>query len=197
MSGKLFAVAQETKLHCDIRPSFATAFRNWRLKSNISLKTIAADLGVSIATVNSWGLGNRFPTGRHFEMLADYTGMPPCRLFCIMADKCVPAECLKLHCDIRASFATAFRNWRLKSNISLKTIAADLGVSIATVNSWELGNRFPTGRHFELLADYTGMPPCRLFCTMADKCVPAECLLALPKRKQPDAGAPRRPLHSK
>jgi transcriptional regulator with XRE-family HTH domain len=90
----------------------------------------------------------------------------------------------KLHCDIRASFATAFRNWRLKSDIPLKKIATDLGVSIATVNSWESGKRFPTGRHFEMLTDYTGVPPCRLFCVMADKCVPAECLLALPKKKR-------------
>jgi transcriptional regulator with XRE-family HTH domain len=88
-----------------------------------------------------------------------------------------------LHCDIRASFATAFRNWRLKNNVPLKTIAQDLGVSIATVNSWESGTRFPTGRHFEMLIDYLGVPPCRLFCVMVDKCVPAECLLALPKKK--------------
>jgi transcriptional regulator with XRE-family HTH domain len=93
------------------------------------------------------------------------------------------AQKSNLHCDIRASFATAFRNWRLKSNIPLKKIAMDLGVSIATVNSWELGERFPTGRNFERLVDYTGVPPCRLFCVMADKCVPAECLLALPKKK--------------
>jgi transcriptional regulator with XRE-family HTH domain len=89
-----------------------------------------------------------------------------------------------LRCDIRASFATAFCNWRLKNNVPLKQIAIDLGVSIATVNSWELGKCFPTGRHFQMLADYTGVPPCRLFCVMADKCVPAECLLALPKKKR-------------
>jgi transcriptional regulator with XRE-family HTH domain len=90
----------------------------------------------------------------------------------------------KLHCDIRGSFATAFRNWRLKNNVPLKRVATDLGVSIATVNSWESGKCFPTGRHFEMLADYTGVPPCRLFCVMADRCVPAECLLALPKKKR-------------
>jgi len=89
----------------------------------------------------------------------------------------------RLHCDIRASFATAFRNWRLKSNIPLKQVAMDLGVSIATVNSWERGKRFPTGRHFEMLTDYTGVPPCRLFCVMADKCVPSDCLLAMSKKK--------------
>ena len=90
----------------------------------------------------------------------------------------------KLRCDIRASFATAFRNWRLEENIPLKKIAADLGVSIGTVNTWESGKCFPTGRHFQMLADYTGVPPCRLFCVMAAKCIPAECLLALPKNKR-------------
>jgi transcriptional regulator with XRE-family HTH domain len=90
----------------------------------------------------------------------------------------------KLHCDIRASFATAFYNWRLKNNIPLRQIAKDLGVSIATVNTWESGKRFPAGRNLETLANYTGVPPCRLFCVMANKCVPSECLLALPKKKR-------------
>jgi transcriptional regulator with XRE-family HTH domain len=94
------------------------------------------------------------------------------------------AQGSSLHCNVRASFATAFRNWRLKNNVPLKRIAVDLGISIATVNSWESGKRFPTGRHVERLADYTGMPPCRLFCVMADKCVPSDCLLAMPKKKR-------------
>ena len=87
-------MAQETKFHCDVRASFATAFRNWRLKENIPLKQVAKDLGVSIATVNTWESGKCFPTGRHFEMLVNYAGVPPCKLFCIMADKCVPPDCL-------------------------------------------------------------------------------------------------------
>ena len=82
------------------------------------------------------------------------------------------------HCDIRASFATALSNWRKKSNLPLKQVAKDLGLSMATINSWELGQRFPSGRNFERLVDYTGLPPCRLFCVMADQCVPAACLLA-------------------
>ena len=94
------------------------------------------------------------------------------------------AQEIHFRCDIRASFATAFRNWCLKENIPLKQVAADLGVSLATVSMWESGKRFPTGRHFEMLTDYTDMPPCRLFCVMADKCKPAECLLALPKKKR-------------
>jgi transcriptional regulator with XRE-family HTH domain len=87
------------------------------------------------------------------------------------------------HCDIRASFATAFRTWREKNNIPLKKVAKELSLSIATVNSWEQGKRFPTGRNLEMLANYTGVPPCRLFCVMADKCVPAECMLAMPKKR--------------
>jgi transcriptional regulator with XRE-family HTH domain len=87
------------------------------------------------------------------------------------------------HCDIRVSFATAFSNWRRKNKVPLKTIAKVLGVSVSTVSSWELGERFPTGYNFELLVDYTGLPPCKLFCVMADKCVPADCLLAMSQLK--------------
>ena len=89
----------------------------------------------------------------------------------------------KSRCDIRASFATAFRNWRLKNNVPLKKVAKDLGLSVSTINSWELGERFPTGYNFEMLADYTGVPPCKLFCIMADKCVPADCLMAMGRKR--------------
>jgi transcriptional regulator with XRE-family HTH domain len=85
---------------------------------------------------------------------------------------------------VRASFATAFTNWRRKSKVPLKKIAKDLGVSISTVSSWGLGECFPTGYNFELLVEYTGLPPCKLFCVMADKCVPAHCLLAMRRIKR-------------
>lgn len=85
------------------------------------------------------------------------------------------------HCDIRTSFAKAFGAWRRKNHVQLKEVAAGLGISVSTVSSWEQGERFPTGEHFQALVNYTGVPPCRLFCVMADKCVPAECLLALRK----------------
>ncbi len=85
----------------------------------------------------------------------------------------------KFHCDLRASFAAALSNWRRKNRIPLKAIAKELGVSISTVASWESGEYFPTGYNLELLVDYTGLPPCRLFCVMADKCVPGECVLAM------------------
>ena len=89
----------------------------------------------------------------------------------------------KSRCDIRASFAIAFRNWRQKNNVPLKKVARDLGLSVSTINSWELGERFPTGYNFEMLVDYTGVPPCKLFCIMADKCVPADCLMAMGRKR--------------
>jgi transcriptional regulator with XRE-family HTH domain len=92
--GKLLRVTPKPRFKCDIRASFAVAFSMWRRKRNIPLKKIARDLGLSVATVNSWELGKRFPTAYNFEMLSNYTGVPPCRLFCVMADKCVPTECL-------------------------------------------------------------------------------------------------------
>jgi len=82
------------------------------------------------------------------------------------------------HIDIRGCFAGAFRNWREKHHMPLKQIALELNVSIATVQSWESGQRFPTGHHFEMIVEFTGMPPCRLLCVMSDKCVPTDCLLA-------------------
>lgn len=81
----------------------------------------------------------------------------------------------------RASFAIALSNWRREKRIPIKKIAGDLGVSIATISMWESGKRFPGGYNLEILLEYTGLPPCKLFCIMADKCVPADCQLALPK----------------
>jgi transcriptional regulator with XRE-family HTH domain len=89
----------------------------------------------------------------------------------------------KFHCDIRTSFATSFRNWRLKKRLPLKKVAKDLGLAVSTVNSWELGKKFPTGYNFELLANYAGVPPCKLFCVKADQCVPADCLLAMGRKR--------------
>ncbi len=92
------------------------------------------------------------------------------------------------HCDVRASFATALSNWRRENKIPLKTIAGDLGVSISTIASWESGEYFPTGYNFEVLVEYTGLPPCKLFCVMAGQCVQAECSLAMRKITAPRVG---------
>jgi transcriptional regulator with XRE-family HTH domain len=80
-------------------------------------------------------------------------------------------------CEIRQSFANAFREWRRKQGIPLKQIAADLGFSVATIHKWERGERFPTGHNFELLATYTGQPPCQLLCVHARHCHPGGCRL--------------------
>ena len=85
-------------------------------------------------------------------------------------------------CSLWPGPQTSFSNWRLKNKIPLKKIARDLGLSVSTVSSWELGERFPSGHNFERLVDYTGVPPCKLFCVMADKCVPVDCLLAMGRR---------------
>ena len=90
-----------------------------------------------------------------------------------------------IKCDIRNSFAIAFKNWRRKNKVPLKQIAADLGVSVNAISLWELGKSFPTGEHFEILAAYTGQSPCQLFCIMADQCQPDQCLLA--KWSRPEA----------
>jgi hypothetical protein len=61
--------------------------------------------------------------------------------------------------------------------IPLKQIVAELGYSIATISKWERGERFLTGRNFELLADYTGQPTCDLLCAHACRCHGGGCLL--------------------
>ena len=98
----------------------------------------------------------------------------------------------KFDCDVCASFALAFNTWRRKNKVPLKQIAQDLGLSISTVSAWGAGEHFPSGPHFARLVTYTGVPPCKLFCVMADKCVPAECLLALSQITPSEDKSPRR-----
>jgi hypothetical protein len=77
--------------------------------------------------------------------------------------------------DVHTGFALAFSNWRQRNCVPLKKMAADLGLSITTLDKLELGQRSPAGRHFEFQVMYTGEPPGRLVCVMADKSPPAEC----------------------
>lgn len=81
----------------------------------------------------------------------------------------------RLKWDIRASFATALRNWRQTHNLTLNQVATDLGLSASTINLWEQAKRFPAVRHFDLVAAYTRVPPCRLICLMADDCLSSGC----------------------
>jgi len=52
-------VAQKPKFQCNIRASFAIAFRNWRVKHHIPLWQIPKDLGLAVSTVSSWEMGER------------------------------------------------------------------------------------------------------------------------------------------
>lgn len=85
----------------------------------------------------------------------------------------------KLKWDIRASFATAFRNWRQTNSLTMNQVATDLDLSVNTISSWEQGKRFPAVGHFDLVVAYTRVPPCRLICVMADDCLPSGCLSAV------------------
>ena len=89
---------------------------------------------------------------------------------------------MRFRCSAQTTFATAFHVWRVKNDIPLRQVAKDLGLAVATVNSWELGERFPTGPHFELIASYTGVPPCKLFCRQAAQCVRADCLVMMGRK---------------
>jgi transcriptional regulator with XRE-family HTH domain len=82
----------------------------------------------------------------------------------------------------------AFHAWRLKNDIPLRQVARDLGLAVATINAWELGGRFPTGSHFEMIANYTGVPSCKLFCRKADKCVRADCLVMMGRKASTKVG---------
>jgi transcriptional regulator with XRE-family HTH domain len=84
----------ENHCDCDIKLSFATALSNWRREKQVPLKQIAHDLGLSIATISAWENARQFPSGDNFELLVSYTGLPPCRLFCMMSDECRPPICL-------------------------------------------------------------------------------------------------------
>ena len=71
---------------------------------------------------------------------------------------------------VREAFSTSFGRWRKQKAIPLKQVAAELGVSISTINAWERGERFPTGYHIELIVKYTRLTPCHLFCVGSSQC---------------------------
>ncbi len=63
---------------------------------------------------------------------------------------------------LAATFAARLRIWRELRRIPLKTMAAELGVSISVISAWENGSRFPTLAHLESLSQLTGMPVSKL-----------------------------------
>jgi transcriptional regulator with XRE-family HTH domain len=63
--------------------------------------------------------------------------------------------------DLGAAFAYRLRRWRTERRIPLKRMAADLGVSLSVISSWEHGTRFPSLKHLEAVSKYTGIPACQ------------------------------------
>jgi len=65
---------------------------------------------------------------------------------------------------------TNLRSRRKEMGLPLKALAADLGISIATLSDWERGTRFPSREHLETLSRVLNIPICRLFCPGEDLC---------------------------
>ena len=60
--------------------------------------------------------------------------------------------------------------WRKERGLLLKQMAPALGVSIAALDGWETGLRFPTGEHLTVISRYTGVPVWCLFCPRLGAC---------------------------
>jgi transcriptional regulator with XRE-family HTH domain len=67
-------------------------------------------------------------------------------------------------------FSENLRAWRVKRNLLLKQVAADMDVSVPTLNAWETGHRFPTAEHLDWISRVTGIPVCLLFCGRNGEC---------------------------
>lgn len=83
--------------------------------------------------------------------------------------------------DVRLYLAERLRSWRIQSNMPLKQLADELGVSLSTVAAWESGARFPGADNLAALAHYTGIPPCQFVCSI-EAC-----------RQWPPSGGPLQP----
>ena len=81
----------------------AGTLKGWRLKQRFFLKEMAADLGVSVSTVEGWESGHRFPSGSHLTRLSDYTGLPVCKLFCVKTGDCLLSQCASGCCPNAAT----------------------------------------------------------------------------------------------
>lgn len=71
---------------------------------------------------------------------------------------CEPRE----SCLLAVTLGRRLHRWRMAHNLPLKALAFDLDVSISTIDTWEQGLRFPSGRHLEALSKYTNIPICGL-----------------------------------
>lgn len=60
--------------------------------------------------------------------------------------------------------------WREQRGLKMETAAKELGVSTATWGHWETGRRFPAMNQLSILAQYVGVPPCRLISDCTEVC---------------------------
>ena len=61
--------------------------------------------------------------------------------------------------------------WRMNQGVKLETVAAELGVSVATWDHWETGRRRPNLDNLIAVAGYLRMPPQCLLCERTGMCV--------------------------
>ncbi len=77
--------------------------------------------------------------------------------------------------SFRKNFARMFRGWRLHNGLPLKAVAADLGGSLAAIQTWEKGTRFPGERRLGKIIRYTGITPCQYHCGRVGPCPISRC----------------------
>jgi transcriptional regulator with XRE-family HTH domain len=98
------------------------------------------------------------------------------------------------NCKLVAVIAARLRSWRSTRRIPLKQMAADLGVSIATISAWENGRRCPTIEHIAMLSRYTGIPACHLLydgpgdCPIHQSHIASLPISTLGRKKEPRSG---------
>jgi transcriptional regulator with XRE-family HTH domain len=76
----------------------------------------------------------------------------------------------KPFCDPRRALAHHLASWRKRRGISLKIMAAEIGVAVSSLNGWETGKSLPSCDNLIALARYTGIQPCRLICDPSESC---------------------------
>ena len=86
-------------------------------------------------------------------------------------DRDIVCDCLS-----ELPFAGRFAQWRKSKGLPLKSVAADLGVSLQAVSDWERGTRFPSRRYLSSIEQYTRIPLCMFFRAEGYSCPYAHAL---------------------
>jgi len=71
-------------------------------------------------------------------------------------------------CQAQALLSRRLSAYRQGRHLLLKQMAPDLGVAVSTLDAWERGERFPSARHLDRIAAYTGVPVYQLFVPLPD-----------------------------